>query len=84
MILRCGGLFYKILKVRSLGDNSYAFECIDIDSKKNEIFQYRLYGFLEAVDRAFAIMKSPKDIFLLDLDQNGEWKIITEDQIHKL
>jgi len=43
-----------------------------------------LSGFLEAADRAFSTMKSPKDIFFLDLDRNGEWKIVTEDQIGKL
>jgi hypothetical protein len=84
MILRCGGRFYKVLKVRTAEENSYTFECRGLDSKESKVFKYRLSGLLEALDRAFSIMKSPKDIFLLDLDRNGEWKIVTEDQIRKL
>jgi len=26
-------------------------------------------------------MKNPKDIFFLDLDRNGEWKVVTENQV---
>jgi hypothetical protein len=84
MILRCGGRFYKILNVRSAGENSYEFECRDLDSKESRILKCRLSGFLEATDRAFSIMKSSKDIFFLDLDNNGKWKIVTEDQLRKL
>ena len=84
MILRCGGRFFKVLKVRSAGENSFLFECKDLDSRENRVFQYKMLGLLEALERATSIMKSQKDIFLLDLDRNGEWKIVTEDQISKL
>ena len=71
MILRYSGRFYKVIKVRSRGDNSYTLECKDIVSKKSRTLKVSLFGFLEAADRAFSIMKSPKDTFFLDLD-NGE------------
>ena len=83
MILRCGGRFFKVFKVRSAGENSYVFECKDLDSKESRVFRYKLSGLLEALERATSIMKSPKDIFLLDLDHKGEWKIMTKDQIDK-
>jgi hypothetical protein len=84
MILRCGGRFYKVPKLRSKGDNSYTFECKDLDTKENREFQFRMSGLLEAADRAFSVMKSPKDIFFLDLDSNGKWKIVNGDQFRKL
>lgn len=84
MILRCGGRFYKVLKLKSNGENSYTFECKDLDTKENREFQFKMTGLLEAAERAFLIMKSPKDVFFLDLDNNGEWKIVTEGQLKKL
>jgi hypothetical protein len=42
-----------------------------------------MLGLLEALDRAVAVMKSPKDIFFLDLDRNGEWKIVNENQTNR-
>jgi len=80
MILRCEGRFYKVLKLRSKGDISYIFKCKDLDTKESKEFQLSTTGLLEAADRAFSIMKSPKDIFFLDLDNEGKWKIVTEDQ----
>jgi hypothetical protein len=35
MILRYKGQFYKVIRVRSQGDNVYTFECKDIDTKKS-------------------------------------------------
>jgi hypothetical protein len=29
-------------------------------------------------------MKSPKDISFLDLDNEGKWKVVNEDQLKKL
>ena len=51
MILRCGGCFYKVLKLRSSGDNNYIFECKDLDTKESKILQYRMSSLLEALDR---------------------------------
>ncbi len=84
MILRCGGRFYKVPKLRSSGENTYTFECKDLDPKENKILQFTLSGLLEAANRAFKIMKKPKDIFFLDLDHGGEWKIVSEDQLNKI
>ena len=84
MILRCGGCFYKVLKLRSTGDNNYLFEYNDLNTKENKILQCQMRGLNEAANRAFQEMKSPKDILFLDLDRNGEWKIVAEDQIKGL
>ena len=70
--------------MKSTGENSYVFECKDLDSKESRVFQYKLSGLLEALDRALSIMKGLKDIFFLDLDRNGEWKIIEEGQLSEL
>ena len=82
MILRYSGRFYKVINVRSRGDNSYTFECKDIDTKQSKTLKFSLSGFLEAADHAFSVMKNPKDIFFLDLDNKGKWKIVTEDQFN--
>ena len=84
MILRNSGRFYKVIKVRSRGDNAYIFECKDLDTKQDKTLKLSLSGFLEATDQAFSVMKSPKDIFFLDLDKEGKWKIVNEDQIRRL
>ncbi|MCJ7634296.1 hypothetical protein MUP77_18140 [Candidatus Bathyarchaeota archaeon] len=84
MILRYSGRFYKIIKVRSRGDNNYTFECKDIDTKQSKTLKFSLSGFLEAVDKALPALKSPKDIFFLDLDNEGKWKVVNEDQIRRL
>ena len=81
MILRCGGRFCKVLKLKSSGENSYTFECKDIDTKENKLLQFKMLGLLEVLDRAVKLMKGPKNIFFLDLDRNGEWKILNENQI---
>ena len=41
-------------------------------------------GLLEAIDHAFKVMKSPKDVFFLDLDNKGEWKVVTEKQLERM
>ena len=84
MILRVKGRFYKVLKLRTTGDNNYTFECKDLDTKEEKTLQLNLSGLLEAADTAFKTMKNPKDIFFLDLDNNGEWKVLTEKQLSKL
>jgi hypothetical protein len=48
MILRYSGRFYKVIKVRSRGDNNYTFECKDIDTKQSRTLEFSLSGFLEA------------------------------------
>ena len=70
MILRCGGRFYKVLKLRSKEINSYTFECKDLETKESREFPIQIDWVLEAAGSAFSIMKSPKDLFFLDLDNN--------------
>jgi len=84
MNLHYDGRFYKVIKVRSRGDNSYTFDCKDLDTKQSRTLKFSLSGFLEAVDKALPAMKGPKDIFFLDLDNKGKWKVISEDQIGSL
>lgn len=84
MILRYSGRFYKVIEVRSHGGSSYTFDCRDLSDKQIRTLSFSLSGFLEAADQAFKVMKSPKDIFFLDLDNNGKWKIVNEDQLQKL
>jgi hypothetical protein len=57
---------------------------MDLDTKKSKTLKFSLSGFLEAADHTFSVMKSPKDIFFLDLDRNGEWKIVNEDNLPSL
>ena len=75
LFLHCGDRFYKVLKMRSKGDNIYAFKCEDLETEESREFQFRMLGLLEPADRAFSIMKSPRDIFFIDLDNNGKWTI---------
>jgi hypothetical protein len=54
---------YKVLKRASSGDNNYTFESKDIDTKESKVLQFQILGLIEATNRAFQEMKSPKDIF---------------------
>jgi hypothetical protein len=71
MILRCDGCVYKVLKHRSSGDNNYILECKDLDTTESKGLHCQMRGLLEAANRAFQEMKSPKDVFFLDLDHGG-------------
>jgi cellulose biosynthesis protein BcsQ len=35
------------------------------------------------MDAAASVMRDPKDVLLVDLDDQGKWKIMTKDQIDK-
>jgi len=82
-ILRRKGRFYKVITTRHTGGNWWTFECKDIESKRNQVFKYEMLGMLEALDSAASVMKDPKDILLIDLDNQGKWKIMTEEEIDK-
>jgi hypothetical protein len=66
IILRCAGRFYKVIKLRSRGDNNYIFECKDLDTKESKVLQCQMLGLIEAADRAFQEMKNAKDVLFLD------------------
>jgi hypothetical protein len=54
MILLYSGRFYKVIKVRSRGDNACTFVRKEIDSKKRRTVELGLYGFLNKADRDFS------------------------------
>lgn len=83
-ILRRNGRFYKVIKTRHTGGNWWTFECKDIDSKQNVVFNFEMLGMLKTLDSAASVMKDPKDILLMDLDNQGRWSILTKDQIDKI
>jgi hypothetical protein len=62
---------YKVLKLKSSEDNNCIFECKELDIKRSKQFQFKMSILLEAANRAFSIMKSPKDIFR----HGQQWKI---------
>jgi len=82
-ILKDKGRWFKVNTVRPVGDNSYVFDCRELVSKKSEVLTFRMLGLLDAMDAAARVMKDPKDILLMDLDNQGKWKIITKGQIQK-
>ena len=82
-ILRRKGRFYKVIKTRHTGGNWWTFECKDIGSKQDVVFDFEMLGMLKALDSAASVMRDPKDILLLDLDNQGKWAILTKDQLDK-
>lgn len=83
LILRRNGRFYKVITTRHTGGNWWIFECKDIESRQNRVFKCEMLGMFEALDSAASVMKDLKDILLIDLDNQGRWKIMTKDQIDK-
>jgi len=57
MILKRGDCFFKVIKVRGT-DNGYVFECVDIESKQEQVFTYEMLGLLEAFDAAASVDRS--------------------------
>ena len=82
-ILRRNGRFYKVIKTRHTGGNWWTFECKDVDSKRDVIFNFEMLGMLKVLDSAASVMRDPKDILLLDLDNQGKWAILTKDQLEE-
>jgi len=72
-----------VITTRHTGDDWWTFECKDIESKQKRVFKYEMLGMLEAMDAAASVTKDPKDILLIDLDNQGKWKTMTKDQINK-
>jgi hypothetical protein len=73
-----------MIRTRNTGGNWWAFECKSIESKQNRVFKYEMLGTCEALDSAASVMKDPKDILLIDLDNQGKLKTMTKEQIEKL
>jgi hypothetical protein len=83
-ILKDKGRWFKVITVRPVGDNRYVFDCRELDSKKSEVLTFRLLGLLEAMDAAARVMKDPKDILLMNLDNQGKWKILSKDEVDRI
>jgi len=81
--LKDKGRFFKVITVRPVGDNRYVFDCRELGSEKSEVLTFRLLGLLDAMETAASVMRDPKDVLLVDLDDQGKWKIMTKDQIDK-
>ena len=60
------------------------FECKDLDSKQDVFFKFEMLGMFEALDSATSVMRDPKDILFMDLDNKGKWAILTKNQINKV
>jgi len=72
-----------VINVRHVEENWWTFECKTLDKKEDASFRFQLSGMWEALDKA-STMKSAKYILLMDLDQQGKWKIWTQDELDKL
>ena len=83
-ILKDKGRWFKVITVRPVGDNRYVFDCRELDSKKSEVLTFRMLGLLEAMDAAARAMTDPKDILLMDLDNQGKWKILSKDEVDRI
>jgi hypothetical protein len=84
LILRRRKRFYKAVALKRKEGNWWIFECRDLKTRQGSSFRYEMLGMLEAMDAAYSVMKDPKDIMLIDLDNQGKWKIIPKNQIDKL
>jgi len=82
--LKDKGRFFKMITVRPVGDNRYVFDCRELVSKKSEVLTFRMLGLLDAMDAAARVMTDPKDILLVDLDNQGKWKILTKNEVDKI
>ena len=83
-ILKDKGRFFKVITVKPVGDNRYVFDCRELVSKKSEVLTFRMLGLLEAMDAAARVMTDPKDILLMDLDNQGKWKILTKEEVDRI
>ncbi|MDI6691519.1 MAG: hypothetical protein QME50_06635 [Candidatus Bathyarchaeota archaeon] len=80
LILRRRGHFYKVIRVRHVRDYWWIFECKDIDEKEDLSFNFQILGMWELLDKA-STMQDPKEVLLIDLDQQGKWIMWTQDEL---
>ncbi len=83
-IIRRQGRFYKVIRTRRAADNWWTFECRNLETKQNQVFKYKMLGMLEAMDSAARVMKDQKDILLIDLDNQGRWRLVTKGQLDRI
>ena len=82
--LKDKGRFFKVITIRPVGDDRYVFGCRELCSKKSEVLTFRLLGLLDAMDAAASVMGDPKDVLLVDLDDQGKWKILTKEEVDRI
>jgi hypothetical protein len=82
--LKDKGRFFKAITVRPVGDNRYVFGCRELDSKKSEVLTFRMLGLLDAMEATASVMRDPKDILLVDLDNQDRWKILSKDEVDRI
>ena len=80
MVLKRGGHFFEVITVGGTGHRC-VFECMEIDSKQRHVFTYEMLGLLEAFDAAASRMRDPKGILLVDMNNQGRWKILSKDEV---
>lgn len=51
--------------------------------KSESVFKYQMLWIIEALESAASITKDPKDVIMIDLDNQGKCKITTKEQIDK-
>ena len=83
-ILKDKERFFKVIAVKPVGSNRYAFDCRDLESKSNIVLTFTMSGLIEALNKASQFMKRPEDMLLFDLDNDGLWKVIPKEQYEKI
>lgn len=83
LILRREGRLYEVIVARRAKGNWWTFECKDLETRQNRIFKHQMLGMLEAMDAAASTLKDPKDILLIDLDNQGKWKTMRKDETER-
>jgi hypothetical protein len=75
MILRCGGRFYKVLKLIKHEDSFYSFECRDLDKREDKILHlhdWRVNKFLPSLYTAVLLgLVRCRLLFAVGLAGNG-------------
>ena len=83
MVLKRGGHFFEVITVGGTGHRC-VFECMEIDSKQRQVFTYGILRLLETLDVAARVLRDPKDILLVDLNNQGKWKILSKDEVDRI
>jgi len=76
--------FFKVITIRPVGDNRYVFDCRKLYSEKSEVLTFRLLGSLDAMDAAASVMRDPKNVLLVDLDDQRKWEILSKDEVDRI
>ena len=78
-ILKRYGVYYKVITVRRTEDCYWILNCIDLKTKQKKVLKYKLLGMLEALE-LHQRNETLQDIMLIDLDDNGAVKFMTNNK----